>query len=117
MLFIALLQTVEPTADYSLEILASAAGVAAVTAAIVAAFRLLSPWEFSGLVTRWLSVGIGVALAALASVAEIGPGAPAGASVAFLILFWGFISLNGATAGFAASGGVDLTRRVRNGAG
>ena len=97
--------------EFSIEILASAAGVAAIVIAIIALFRVLWPWGLSAAVLRILSVVLGGGLAALASSAGIGPEAPADDSrLAVLILFWLFIGLNGATAGLAASAAFDTAK-------
>ena len=96
--------------EFSIEILASAAGVAAIVVAIISLFRVLWPWGLSVSVLRILSVVLGVGLAALASFALIGPVAPDDPAVAPLILFWLFVGLNGATAGLAASAGFDTAK-------
>jgi hypothetical protein len=96
--------------EFSIEILASAAGVAAIVVAIISLFRVLWPWGLSVSVLRILSVVLGVGLAALASLAFIGPVAPDDPAVAPLVLFWLFVGLNGATAGLAASAGFDTAK-------
>ena len=97
--------------DFSIDILATAAGVAAAVVAIVGLIRVVWPWNLSGWMLRSLSVLLGVGLAALASAALIGPEAPPGDSrVAVLVLFWLFVGLNGATAGLAASAAFDTAK-------
>ncbi len=97
--------------DFSIDILATAAGVAAAVVAIVGLIRVVYPWNLSGWMLRSLSVVLGVGLAALASAALIGPAAPPGDSrVAVLVLFWLFVGLNGATAGLAASAAFDTAK-------
>jgi len=64
--------------EFSIEILASAAGVAAIVIAIIGLFRVLWPWGLSVSVLRIMSVVLGIGLATLASAALIGPAAPNG---------------------------------------
>ncbi len=66
--------------DFSIDILASAAGVAAITVAIIGIIRVVYPWNLSAAVLRIMSVFLGVGLAGLAAGALIGPEPPAGDS-------------------------------------